>query len=1657
MTSFSTPFEPCLPGHFFVLFLQFFLFAYFALFKPSSSVSRPTTHHFLSGNLRVRVCRARFRRARHASFVLQSSDFSFSFQAFLRAFLLSCICFLPFSPSDSLIFLRVAAFLAISLLPSAFFFLLFLVFGGWFFVLAFNLLSSSVLSGAAALLVSLHLLSSTAVSLLSSSFQFTLVFVSRLSTPSVPPPPCLNHRQRRLFQCRTFRRNAKLYIKTLRHFAHLLKQTGHVTHARILTEYLTLRSSSCHLRRSWRILSTMFPAHHALSLLTSHLHLLRVLDPWLYHLVQDAHNRSNPRRCRRARVLLRSFFQPLFYTALLHTSSTSSFTTCFPRHIAGGGQDDSAPPSLPLENKIVSSQQLHSFVTRLASMHLTLGDAPSDGNCLFHSLSTLLLHNSPPSQSVPVDHLQLRAQLCDFLQSSSSQSPDLATRLQQYVMSHYHQSLQQYFDRMRQPGVQGDSPVCWAFARVYDLRLVVHDPTTDDPAIFEPLAASASTRTCHLAWTPGGAVSPTPDSPLLLNHFQPLHHSLPDIPSLLASHQPSHTPSVDQIASSPAPSPSQPALPPTLPDDLASLNFPSGTRDWHGAIAGLMACSFSLDSVFSHSPFTASVLSSAARYQFLHCALPLLQVIQQTDMDSDLHMRLVGLFWALPHLLLRVGPKDSVDVVTSKIVRNANAFQRGQWASLIAQAGPRPRRSSPTSPAPDMDIEEKVLMAQRCIQAGSLKKARTLLTSNGMASGDTQEIIDDLHRRHPTSKTPSAPPFCATADPDQSFSFTTEDFLSVLRASPPQKARDQWGWRLREHFLPLLSDATCGNLLVALILVPIANGHFAFPEPARTAGGKLFALSKAPKKGVRPIVVTDAVRALVGKVLYSRDGYRQQLNNYFTDTHPRVMQMGVGLHNGATIMQHLIWALLDAPAASSAIEHRQAAVSVDARNAFNELSRSFICDTINNNRGAYGTDLFTDVAPFLASFYGSKGQLRYTANNGSVINISSEEGTHQGDVWSPALFAATIHPTLCHVMDSFPDVIALLWADNIYFVGPLLQAAQAARQLRDDFKPLGLAFNDNETLAYVPYSPGVSLSQLSQVLSTIPDFTIRPVTDGIKILGVPFGTDAYTSAELANIVSKIQADVPQMAALRDGLMHFQMLRFCENTRFSHAARALPPQKVRRAAQQVDKVIMNAFEQYWGWPEMPDAHHARRYAAARLVVRGPLREGGFGLTSVLDVSLPAFYHAAAHSLRWICNRPSLANILRWDLNLPPRHFNNSFVGEFLDAEESLLCHGCSRPEDSSLRPTGATALLPRWKDLIFSRADGSFFPLPPQRVIVRSYLTLKHPTTSTDNANQYPFMCNRKLQTVRDHTVSPLKDKLGFTREQLRTASISYNPMAFLMAIPVTRWQLFPKGLFQHWVRLALDLPFDDCQSVCKHCGQPQDDSGHHHATCPKAASRAWKRGHDHVVDALSSMLQTADLPHTSKEAQIPTHADSGKKGDILVQCKIGHFEDLVLDFSLTHPRTGSSKILPIGAWKPDALAHAARLKDRKHAIAYENTNHAFLSLTADTYGKISEDFVRFLWMMANSAAVANSRLSQPPSDASSSVSTPVQLDTFAALRGSFFSRMRVQLGAAIAKAAAVRFITDNTDDGLPLHTCWDRRAHDCAAPLPDLPLYHAPC
>ncbi len=128
-------------------------------------------------------------------------------------------------------------------------------------------------------------------------------------------------------------------------------------------------------------------------------------------------------------------------------------------------------------------------------------------------------------------------------------------------------------------------------------------------------------------------------------------------------------------------------------------------------------------------------------------------------------------------------------------------------------------------------------------------------------------------------------------------------------------------------------------------------------------------------------------------------------------------------------MQLLIWALLKEPVpADCPDDQRRAALTADVNNAFNELSRDSIFATITNEFGRYGTLLFQHYWPSLHSFYGNTGLLKYSAPDGSVHFLSSEEGTYQGDVWSSALFGR--QPCLLHPFTSLCVtllMVSLMW------------------------------------------------------------------------------------------------------------------------------------------------------------------------------------------------------------------------------------------------------------------------------------------------------------------------------------------------------------------------------------------------------------------------------------------------------------------------------------------------------------------------------------------------------------------------------------------------------------------------------------------------------
>ena len=57
-------------------------------------------------------------------------------------------------------------------------------------------------------------------------------------------------------------------------------------------------------------------------------------------------------------------------------------------------------------------------------------------------------------------------------------------------------------------------------------------------------------------------------------------------------------------------------------------------------------------------------------------------------------------------------------------------------------------------------------------------------------------------------------------------------------------------------------------------------------------------------------------------------------------------------------------------------------------------------------------------------------------------------------------------------------------------------------------------------------------------------------TTGLRVAGVPIGNDEWVQQFVQEKAAAVQADVGRLDIISDGLIHYQMLRFCQNTRLA---------------------------------------------------------------------------------------------------------------------------------------------------------------------------------------------------------------------------------------------------------------------------------------------------------------------------------------------------------------------------------------------------------------------------------------------------------------------------------------------------------------------------
>ena len=221
-------------------------------------------------------------------------------------------------------------------------------------------------------------------------------------------------------------------------------------------------------------------------------------------------------------------------------------------------------------------------------------------------------------------------------------------------------------------------------------------------------------------------------------------------------------------------------------------------------------------------------------------------------------------------------------------------FLRGEWVSLwqeaINDAESRNTQSEHTFTRNDSQTTQQrmFLIAKQLIEAGNIGKARKMLVSPGLSNLPPSEIAAALRELNPDEEEPSDN---ITVPPDSGASFdwiTGQWLIRQIRGNKKKVGLDIFGWSMKETWELILRDEALMDDFAELIFKPMAMGYLPKQYHDLFAGGRLVALAKPNKNGIRPICIGSAWRRILGKGLIRRQ--RKQMDAYFLNTHPRALQ-----------------------------------------------------------------------------------------------------------------------------------------------------------------------------------------------------------------------------------------------------------------------------------------------------------------------------------------------------------------------------------------------------------------------------------------------------------------------------------------------------------------------------------------------------------------------------------------------------------------------------------------------------------------------------------------------------------------------------------------------------------------------------------------------
>jgi hypothetical protein len=595
-------------------------------------------------------------------------------------------------------------------------------------------------------------------------------------------------------------------------------------------------------------------------------------------------------------------------------------------------------------------------------------------------------------------------------------------------------------------------------------------------------------------------------------------------------------------------------------------------------------------------------------------------------------------------------------------------------------------------------------------------------------------------------------------------------------------------------------------------------------------------------------------------------------------------------------------AALTALVRMEAPEQGRVRLSLDAKNAYNSISRKLIFKVL------HATPALRYLVPFVLTMYGSPTILIMNKPDGSICTLlASTTGVRQGERLSTLIYSIVQDYVMKRIMPLAGVTSGEAFADDYY---PLGNKHTVAFTDPGKFKQLvNSAFNGETTNAWGFALKEKALGALVHGDAKLPaNESVRQACDARN---VPWSTtdllvvksmqtlitdrpspavQKFLDAKLAQVKQEAKALLQQRVPAQTA---YYLLRTSVAHAFSYLNRAMPPLQMHRINKEMRAFLRQEAQRLSGLTNA-DVQNPR----VRRRITMPLRCGGGGIAPVEETG-PISYHAAMTMLNTQLSKVDQKQLSPGEqaaFRQVAQKLQDEYVAQMqYAAEETPVAIGA---EPGVEEPDEDGRTIPMWtrfdKQSEITRRRALIKTIDEEEALENDLKEAKEALTeqvrqsrqaALDEDEQLVQSLEAKMPALRQQVVHSVQESALFASLQARQAKL------WLLALPYKHGTMSNRQ-FKVAMRSRYGLtPLPELKTVCSNCTK-SDTLQTHSSHCNHCRQPgAWKlvnRRHDRLVVAAQNMLERdahmsakTEQDLRAKRARVPGSRPDAQRADVI--------------------------------------------------------------------------------------------------------------------------------------------------------------------------------